>query len=225
MAKLHIGYENPRQFLDRLDAGKELARMLSKLSLQDPIVCAVPRGGVPVADVVARELKAPLDIVLVRKVGVPDFPELAIGAVAEGGFREINTDVVESIHIAKDALEQCFRDTERELQQRIKHFRAIAPRKSLTNKTAILIDDGIATGATLLAAVDFVRSQSPKRIVLAVPVAAQDAIDRFLNLCDEIVCVEIPESFHAVGQWYQDFRATSDEEIDAILQTHSGEMK
>jgi putative phosphoribosyl transferase len=197
---------------------------LERFRGQDLVVLALPRGGVPVAFEVARALVAPLDVILVRKLGVPSQPELGMGAIGEDGVRIINPDVVRLAHVGDDeiaAVEQRERD---ELQRRARTFRGDRPRISLAGRVAIVIDDGIATGSTARAACRVVRAHGAGRVVLAVPVASPTAVDSLRQDADEVVCLETPQWFFAIGQWYEDFTQTSDEEVVEVLE-HAGQPR
>ena len=204
-------------FADRTDAGRRLARQVEHLRGQDVVVLGLPRGGVPVAFEVARSLAAPLDVIVVRKLGVPFQPELAMGAVGEEGVLVLNDDVVALAGIARRELDAVERRERAEVERRAKRFRGDRPRVSLTGRTALLVDDGIATGATARAACQVARAQGATRVVLAVPAAAPRAASALRWEVDELVVLETPEEFAAVGQAYADFRPTEDEEVVALL--------
>lgn len=205
-------------FRDRTDAGRVLATALARYAGRpDLIVLALPRGGVPVAFEVARALGAPLDVFLVRKLGLPGHEELAMGAIASGGVRLINEDVVEAYHVSDAQIEMVSEVEQRELERRERAYRDGRPLPSLRDRTVILVDDGLATGATMRAAVLAVRQESPASIVVAVPVAAPETRDEFRAIVDEIICAETPSPFYAVGLWYEDFSQTTDEEVHDLL--------
>jgi putative phosphoribosyl transferase len=206
-------------FRDRTDAGRALARRLRHYAQRpDVLVLALPRGGVPVAYEVARALDAPLDVFLVRKLGVPGQEELAMGAIATGGVRVLNDEVVLALQIPEEIIDSVA-DTEwRELERRERAYRDDRPLPELRGRTVILIDDGLATGTTMRAAVAALRQLGPKRIVVAVPLAAVSSCEDFRDLVDEVVCVQTPEPFYAVGSWYEDFTQTSDAEVHALLE-------
>ena len=208
-------------FLDRAEAGKRLASLLTgQLMIErgaGTVVLGLPRGGIPVAYEIARALGAPLDVILVRKIGLPAQPELAMGAIGEDGVRVINDDVVDAEHVS-DLQFAAVEERERaELGRRAERYRPGLPRVPLTGKTAIVVDDGIATGATARAACQVARAHGAARVVLAVPVAPPASIGALASVADDVVCVEAPEPFLAIGQWYQDFAQTGDEEVVDLL--------
>ena len=204
-------------FSDRTDAGRRLARRLGHLRFDDPVVLALPRGGVPVAAEVAAALDAPLDVLVVRKLGVPFQPELAMGAIGEGGVRVLNDEVLRLTRVSDAALAETEEAERAEAERRSKRFRGDRPRVSLEGRTAIIVDDGIATGATARAACLVARAQGAKRVVLAVPVAPPDTVEALSEVADEVVAVEIPSRLSSIGQWYDDFRQTPDEQVVALL--------
>jgi predicted phosphoribosyltransferase len=183
----------------------------------DVIVLALPRGGVPVAYEVARALHAPLDVFLVRKLGVPGHEEYAMGAIASGGVRVLNQDVVEGLRIPPSMLEAAAAREEQELARRERLYRGNRPPLNVRSRIVILVDDGLATGATMQAAIIALRRLQPARIVVAVPTAAPETCDQVRAVADEAVCAITPEPFHAVGLWYEDFTQTSDEEVGVLL--------
>jgi predicted phosphoribosyltransferase len=183
----------------------------------DVVVLALPRGGVPVAYEVARALHAPVDVFLVRKLGVPGHEEYAMGAVASGGVRVINRDVVEALGISDDVIEAVIAQEERELERRERAYRDDRPFPDLRGKTVILVDDGLATGSTMLAAATALRQQHPARLVVAVPVGSPETCNAFRDHVDEIVCAITPEPLYAVGLWYEDFSQTTDDEVRTLL--------
>jgi predicted phosphoribosyltransferase len=205
-------------FQDRTDAGRRLAELLTDYAnRRDVLVLALPRGGVPVAFEVARALHAPLDVFLVRKLGVPGQEELAMGAIALGGVRVLNETVVRALDIPETVIEEVVEEEERELERRARSYRDDRPLPAIRGRTVILIDDGLATGATMRAAVAALRQRQPARIVVAVPVAAAQTRAEFRSLADVVVCAETPKPFHAVGLWYKDFSQTTDEEVHDLL--------
>jgi putative phosphoribosyl transferase len=208
----------PPIFRDRADAGRVLARALAGYAgRSDVIVLGLPRGGVPVAYEVARALGAPLDVFLVRKLGLPGHEELAMGAIASGGIRLLNEDVVDAYYVSDAQIAAVTETEQRELERRERLYRDNRPLPQLRGRTVILIDDGLATGATMRVAVLALREESPARIVVAVPVAAAETCDDFRTIVDEIICAETPSPFYAVGLWYEDFTQTTDEEVHELL--------
>ena len=207
-------------FHDRADAGRVLARDLAGYAGRgDVIVLALPRGGVPVGSEVARALGAPLDVFLVRKLGLPGHEELAMGAIASGGIRLINEDVVQAYGVTRAEIEAVAAAEQKELDRREVAYRDGRPLPPLEGRTVILVDDGLATGSTMRAAVLAVREESPARIVVAVPVAAAETCDEFQSIVDDIVCAETPNPFYAVGLWYENFTQTTDDEVHDLLST------
>jgi len=205
-------------FEDRRHAGSELAARLSQYKGRDDVlVLALPRGGVPVASEVARALHAPLDIFLVRKLGVPGHRELAMGAIASGGIRVLNDDVVQWYGIPGVVIDEVAREEQAELERRERAYRHGRPPVNVRGRTVLLVDDGLATGSTMKAAVKAMRSHEPATVVVAVPVGAPDTCRELASIADEVVCVRMPEPFAAVGQWYHDFSQTTDEEVSALL--------
>jgi putative phosphoribosyl transferase len=205
-------------FRDRYDAGRVLASDLSGFAGRtDLIVLALPRGGVPVGHEVARALGAPLDVFLVRKLGLPGHEELAMGAIASGGIRLINDDVVRAYGVTDAEIDAVTTVEQRELERRERIYRDNRPLPSLHDRTVILVDDGLATGATMRVAVLALRQESPASIVVAVPVAAAETCDEFRAIVDDVVCAETPTPFYAVGLWYEDFSQTTDEEVHELL--------
>ena len=206
------------RFHDRTDAGRTLARALAAYAGQPDVrILALPRGGVPVAFEVARALRAPLDVFVVRKLGVPGHEEYAMGAIASGGHAVISEDVVRRLGISADALERVAERERRELERRERRYRGDRPPPELGGRTVILVDDGLATGSTMRAAVAALRQMGPRRIVVAAPVAAPETCDEFRAEVDDVVCAVTPEPFHAVGLWYDDFSQTTDEEVHELL--------
>ncbi|MET8752683.1 phosphoribosyltransferase family protein [Streptomyces sp. NPDC004667] len=204
-------------FTDRTDAGQQLAGALRHLVREDPVVLGLPRGGVPVAFQVARALGAPLDVIVVRKLGVPSHRELGFGAVGEGGVRVISDDIVRLSRVGQEDLAAVERAETAALAGQARRFRGDRPRVPLDGRSVIVVDDGIATGATAAAACEVVRAQGAARVVLAVPVAPPDAVARLRAQADELVCLSTPRAFRAVGEWYRDFTQTPDEEVLALL--------
>jgi putative phosphoribosyl transferase len=206
------------RFRDRLDAGQVLAGLLGEYA-GDPsvIVLGLPRGGVPVAYEVARALGAPLDVFLVRKLGVPGHEELAMGAIASGGVRVLNRSVIDHLRITSDQVEEVASQEGRVLAHREREYRGDRPPAELAGRTVVLVDDGLATGASMRAAVAAVRNQGAGRIVVAVPVAARETCEALESEADEVVCAVTPQPFYAVGLWYDDFSQTTDEEVGMLL--------
>ena len=205
-------------FKDRVHAGRLLAEELAKyMGRDDVIVLGLPRGGVPVAYEVASRLKVPLDVLVVRKLGVPGWEELAMGAIASGGVRVMNEQVVRRAGISGQAIEAAVAEQTKELHRREIAFRGHIGAPEVEDKVVILVDDGIATGATIKAAVQALRQQGPDKIVIAVPTTSTDARDMLEPMVDEFVALMIPEDFRAVGQWYEDFAQTSDAEVSELL--------
>ena len=208
-----------KRFQNRTEAGQVLASLLTQYGdRNDVLVLGLPRGGVPVAFEIASTLQAPLDIFLVRKLGVPGHEELAMGAIASGDVRVLNQDVVEMEHVSDTALEQVTQREQQELQRREHLYRGDRPILPITDRTVILVDDGLATGATMRAAVLAVQQHEPKEIVVAVPVGARQAYEQISPQVDAIICAVMPERFGSVGAWYEEFPQTSDREVCDLLQ-------
>ena len=205
-----------RRFENRRDAGRRLAQLLAEREWGDAVVLGLPRGGVPVADEVARALDLPLDVLIVRKLGLPRQPEVAMGAIGEQGARVVNDDVVRTGGVSSPEFAAVERRERAELEDRVRRFRGGRPPVSLAGRTAIIVDDGVATGATARVACEVARAPGAERIVLAVPVAARDVVST-ATWADEVVCVEVPEWFMAVGMHYLDFGQTTDAEVAEIL--------
>ncbi len=205
-------------FRDRRDAGRFLASRLAVAGdWTDPLVLGLPRGGVPVAYEVALALDAPLDVFLVRKLGVPGHEELAMGAIASGGVRVLNEDVVDMLNIPDHVIDAVASQEAEELERRAKAYRGDLPPLDVHGRDSILVDDGLATGATMRAAAAALRRMDPKRIVVAVPVASPETCEEFRHEVDDIVCAITPDHMRAVGLWYEDFSQTTDEEVRTLL--------
>jgi predicted phosphoribosyltransferase len=208
----------PGQFHDRREAGRMLAQKLAAYAGDpDVVVLALPRGGVPVAYEVAQALNAPLDVFLVRKLGVPGHEEYAMGAIASGGVRVLNDELVRTLGLPQSSIDAIAAQEERELQRREMLYRGTREPPDVRGKTVVLVDDGLATGATMYAAIKALRALEPARIVVAVPVAAPDTCDHLRTVADEVICAITPEPFRAVGLWYHDFSQTRDEEVIELL--------
>jgi putative phosphoribosyl transferase len=206
------------QFLDRTEAGKFLAKNLGAYVNQDDVlVLALPRGGVPVAAEVAKRLNVPLDVFVVRKLGVPEHPELAMGAIASGGVRVINRDVVEALRIPDLVSDAVAAQEQEELARRERAYRDDLPSPDVEGKTVILVDDGIATGSTMLAAVAALRQLKAARIVVAAPVVAGATYYQMRRAADDVAAVMVPDQFRGVGEWYEDFSQTTDDEVRQLL--------
>jgi len=206
-------------FRDRVQAGQLLSRKLRHYAdRSDVMVLALPRGGVPVAREVARALHAPLDVFLVRKLGTPGQEELAMGAIASGGIRVLNDEVVNALRVPPEVIDAVTARELRELARRERLYREGRPAPDVMARTVILVDDGLATGSTMRAAVAALRQAKPNRIVVAVPVAAVPTCRDLRGDADEVVCLQMPEPFYSVGFWYEDFSQTSDEEIREMLE-------
>lgn len=204
-------------FDDRRDAGRRLAALLARYETQRPVVVAMPRGGVLVGAEIARQLRAPLDIIVVRKLGSPWQPELGIGAIAEGGVSVLNDGLIAEIGVGQQALQEVMRREDEELQRRVQRYRGGRPATPLNGRLAILVDDGLATGYTARAAIAALRKRGAAEVVLAVPVAPGDAVRALSAVADEVIAVETPPFFFGIGEFYADFRQTSDEEVIAAL--------
>jgi putative phosphoribosyl transferase len=211
-----------RVFRDRRDAGRRLAERLEHLRGEAPIVLGLPRGGVPVADEVASALDAPLDVIVVRKLGVPFQPELGMGAVGEDGVMVLNDEVLRLTRVSPDDVAQIETRERAEVERRAKRFRSGRPRIDVTGRTVIIVDDGIATGGTARAALQVARAHGAGRVVLAVPVGAPDTLTEMKSEADEVVCLDAPFGFFAVGQFYEDFNQTTDDQVVTLLAAAAG---
>ena len=208
-------------YRDRREAGERLAEALEDLrGKPDLLVLALPRGGVPVAEPVARWLGAPLDVYLVRKIGFPGHEEFAMGAVASGGVVLLNPGLVEQV--PEEELHWALQRAVRELREREHLYRGDRPPPDVAGRTVVLVDDGLATGATMRAAVEAIHRQHPREIIVAVPIASPESCEALAREVDRVVCAATPEPFHAVGLWYDDFSPTSDEEVQQILRSSGG---
>jgi len=204
-------------FLDRTDAGRRLAKKLEPLRNERPVVLALPRGGVPVAAQVARTLGAPLDVIIVRKLGVPFQRELGFGAIGEGGIRLLDTDLIRRARLTDQDVAEVEANERRELDRRVRLYRGQRPPPDVADRTVVIVDDGLATGGTARVAVQVVRAMGARRIVLAVPVAPSETVRELESEADRVVCLVTPNPFSGVGQWYEDFRQTSDDEVAELL--------
>jgi putative phosphoribosyl transferase len=212
-------------FRDRSDAGRHLATKLAAYAGRpDVVVLALPRGGVPVAAEVARRLGAPLDVCLVRKIGVPGQEELALGAIASGGAQVLNDTIVRELAISDTLIDALAQRERKELERRERLYRGARPFPDVDGRVVILIDDGLATGATMRAAVEALRTRRPARLVVAVPVGAPETCAELESLADEVTCAVTPQPFHAVGLWYDDFQQTTDEEVRTLLEHAADRM-
>lgn len=213
------------RFKDRVDAGRTLAALLSPFAgRNDVVVLALPRGGVPVGFEVASVLHAPLDVFVVRKLGVPAQPELAMGAIASGGVRVLNREVVDYLRIPPEVIDRVAANEQRELERRERQYRGDAPPPPIEGRSVILVDDGLATGSTMRAAVLAVRERRPGAVVVAVPVAPPSTCEALKAQADQVVCAVTPPDFSAVGLWYEDFSQTSDADVRRLLErARSGE--
>jgi predicted phosphoribosyltransferase len=219
----HLGRSlQPGRFADRRDAGNQLAAWLTHYRGRgDVTVLALPRGGVPVAAEIAGALGTPLDVFVVRKLGMPGHPEFAIGAIASGGVRVLSRDVIREFGIPTSVVDAIAARELAELDRREREYREERPPADLRDRIVILVDDGLATGSTMRAAVEAVRRRAPARVVIAVPVGAPETCDALAAIADELICARRPGSFSAVGLWYHDFSQTSDAEVRELLARHA----
>jgi len=207
-----------RVFKDRRDAGIQLAHELQRVAeASDVVVLALPRGGVPIGYEIATRLGVPLDVLIVRKLGVPQHPELAMGAIASGGVELLNRELVDRLRIGEDEIEDVVHAERRELARREQLYRGVRGTYDVSRRTALLVDDGLATGSTMVAAVAAVRARDPARVVVAVPVAAPQACEMLRAHADDVICLLTPQHLYAVSTWYEDFGQTSDEEVRELL--------
>lgn len=204
-------------FIDRRDAGKMLIDPLKRFDVDESIILAVPRGGVVTAYDVIKELRFNWDMIIPRKIGAPFNPEVAIGAVASDGSYILNETFVERLNISQDYIDKAVTSEVNEINRRMKEYRGTEEFPNVENKTAIIVDDGIATGFTIEAAIHSVKNQGAKKIILAVPVAPKDTIVRLESIVDEVICLFVPEDFHAVGLYYEDFKQVTDKELFDLL--------
>jgi putative phosphoribosyl transferase len=213
-------------FADRVDAGRKLAERLLKYKDQNPVVLGVPRGGVPVAFEVARALDAPLDVTIVRKLGAPGQPELGVGAVVDGDHPEtiLNREVVGALRVSRDYLEREVHNQLKEIHRRNQVYRGGRPRIELRGRVIILVDDGIATGGSIRAALRGIRQQAPKKVILAVPVGPADTIESLSDDVDELVCLSTPPMFFGIGEFYADFHQLADAEVIRLLELARAEQ-
>jgi len=210
-------------FRDRTEAGRLLAETLREFANRDDVVVlALPRGGVPVGFEVAKALNAPLDVFVVRKLGLPGQEELAMGAIASGGARVLNRELIRALGIPDEVVEQVTQEEQRELERREREYRDGRPPVEAHGKTAILVDDGLATGSSMRVAVLALKQKQPAQIVVAVPVAPRDSCAELESVADKVICAVTPEPFWGVGQWYADFSQTSDEEVRDLLRRAAG---
>jgi putative phosphoribosyl transferase len=216
---------NPRPFRNREQAGHALAeRLKAYANRSDVVVLALPRGGLPIGVEVAAALRVPLDVFVVRKLGTPGQPELAMGAIASGGVRVLNDDVLKVLNLTSDAVDRVARAEQQELERRERLYRGDRPLPALADRVVILVDDGLATGSTMRAAVKAVRQHRPGKVVVAVPAGAAETCEEFRQEVDEIVCIIAPASFQAVGSWYEEFPQISDREVRDLLEKSSREL-
>lgn len=206
-----------RLFRDRQDAGRRLGAALACHADRDPVVLALPRGGVPVAYEVSRACGAPLDVCVARKVGVPWHPELGMGAVAEGGYVYLAEETIALLGVSDEEVQRAVEEQQREVEARVAQLRGGRPRVPLAGRTVIIVDDGIATGGTARAAIESVRSEHPARVVLAVPVAARESVQELAAVADDVVALSRPHQLRAIGLWYEDFEQVSEREVLRLL--------
>ena len=210
-------------FNDRVDAANKLAKKLADLRTENPVILAIPRGGVVIGDVIAKELGAKLDIIVSRKIGAPDNHELAIGAVMHDGSFYPNTRIIDALNVSKEYVEQEIKSELKEIERRLMKFREHT-KYEIENKTVVLVDDGIATGATILAIIEWMKKQHPKKLIVAIPVGPRDTIERLSKIV-EVVVLDIPESFKAVGEFYNEFEQVEDSQVIEILRQHGYKPK
>lgn len=206
-----------QDFQDRKEAGRKLGKILKKLKLENPIVLAIPRGGVVIGFEVAKILKAPLDVIIARKIGVPSQPELGMGAVAEEGVEILDKELIKSLLIPKHLVNEVIVKEKAEIERRKDLYRENKPIINLTDRVVILVDDGLATGVSAKAAIKSVRKLKPKKIIFAAPVCARDTVKKMKNSVDGLFCILTPSEFSSVGLWYQNFDQVTDEEVKELL--------
>lgn len=205
---------------DRREAGRYLAEALKEFKNKDVLVLAIPRGGVVVGDEVATALNAPLDVVVPRKIGAPFNPELAIGAIAADGSRVLDQDIIQRLDVSQEYLKKEIERQTEEIKRRISEYRGDRPPLEIEGKTVILVDDGVATGATTLAAIKYLKNKKPAQIILAIPVGPPDTVEKLKKEVDRLICLSIPSLFYAVGQFYDQFEQTTDQEVVDIISVH-----
>jgi predicted phosphoribosyltransferase len=211
-----------RKFTDRAEAGQALAHILNfYTNKRDAVVLALPRGGVPVGYEIARQLNLPLDVWLVRKLGVPGHEEVAMGAIGYGGVRYLNSDLISKLGITSEQIEEVTKKEDIELKRRSRLYRGDRPLPELKGKTVILVDDGLATGATMLAAIKSLSQAETAHVVIAIPVGAKSTCLELEQLVDDFACIMTPDPFYGVGRWYVNFEPTSDEDVQALLKSAS----
>ena len=209
-------------FLDRRSAGALLGIEVAKLALDDPVVLGLPRGGVPVAAMVARAIHAPLDVIVVRKLGVPGQRELAMGAIGENGVVIVNSEIVHATRVSDEEFAAAERRERATMEETLGSLSPARPERSLAHRSAVVVDDGIATGATVRAAIGVVRAQGVQRVTVATPVAPVDVVEVLASEADDVVCLAQPDPFGSVGRWYDNFEAVSDREVlDLLLEANS----
>lgn len=204
-------------FKDRLDAGSQLAENLKEFEGENTCIFALPRGGVPVAYKVYKKIGGQLDVAVVRKLGVPRHEEFAFGAIAPNNIEIINKEVIKALDLSEKQIDKVKEKEFKELKRRLEKYRNSIEYSSLNDKTALIIDDGIATGSTMKAAIEFIKSLKPKKLIVAVPVSSKEAADNISSLVDEFFCLNVPSVFNAVGEWYENFSQTSDDEVIEYL--------
>ena len=208
---------SPTKFQNRSEAGQLLGERLGYLASERPVVLGLPRGGVPVAFEVAQALASPLDVLVVRKLGVPFHPELAFGAIGEDDAQVLNTRLVQRLGLSKDTIAEVARHERAELIRRVEFYRGDRAALALIGRTVVIVDDGLATGATARVAVEVARARGAKRIIVAVPVSPREAVAELRTLADEVISLYVPTQFEAVGEWYEDFNQTTDDEVTSLL--------